>query len=318
MDFSKLPAILTPDLGLLFWMLLAFAVVFFVLAKYGFPAIVNMVDERKKYIDESLQKAHEASERLENIKQEGEAILQEARDRQAQILKEAAETRDAIVEQAQQKAREEGARLLGDAKVAIEQEKRAAIADIRQQVAQLSVEIAEKVLRQNLKDDKAQMDLIDRMLDEVSTEMQQLAKSYIEVPQLRFTIDNPMLSKDKKEALLLTAVGSKPSALTKAFIQLVLKEDREGVMQFIANSYVTLYRQQKNVIRGRLITAAQVSPATEQKMRQMVESKTNGTVEFETEVNPDIIGGFILEYDTYRMDASVKAKLNSILTTLKK
>ena len=112
MDFSKLPAILTPDLGLLFWMFLAFAVVFWVLAKYGFPAITNMVEERKKYIDESLQKAHEASERLENIKQEGEAILQEARDRQAQILKEAAETRDAIVEQAQQKAREEGARLL--------------------------------------------------------------------------------------------------------------------------------------------------------------------------------------------------------------
>jgi len=98
----------------------------------------------------------------------------------------------------------------------------------------------------------------------------------------------------------------------------VLKEDRENVMQFIANSYVTLYRQQKNVIRGKLITAAAVSPATEQKMRQMVESKTNGTVEFETEVNPDIIGGFILEYDTYRMDASVKSKLNSILNTLKK
>ena len=154
--------------------------------------------------------------------------------------------------------------------------------------------------------------------DAVYQEMQLLAKSYIDVPQLRQTIDNPMLSKDKKEALLLTAVGKKPSALTKAFIQLVLKEDREGVMQFIANSYVTLYRQQKNVIRGRLITAARVSPATEQKMRQMVESKTNGTVEFETEVNPDIIGGFILEYDTYRMDASVKAKLNSILTTLKK
>ena len=151
--------------------------------------------------------------------------------------------------------------------------------------------------------------------DAVYTEMQQLAKSYVEVPQLRFTIDNPMLSKDKKEVLLLTAVGEKPSDLTKAFIQL---EDRESVMQFIANSYVTLYRQQKNVIRGRLITAAAVSPATEQKMRQMVESKTNGTVEFETEVNPDIIGGFILEYDTYRMDASVKAKLNSILSTLKK
>ncbi len=152
---------------------------------------------------------------------------------------------------------------------------------------------------------------------DVYKEMQTMAKTYTEVPQLRQTIDNPMLSKDTKQQLLLTAVGEKPCELTKAFISLVLKEDRENVMQFIANSYVTLYRQQKNVIRGRLITAAAVSPATEQKMRQMVESKTNGTVEFETEVNPDIIGGFILEYDTYRMDASVKSKLNSILQTLK-
>ena len=166
MDFTKLPSILTPDLGLLFWMLIAFLVVFFVLAKYGFPAIINMVDERKRYIDESLQKAHEASERLENIKQEGEAILQEAREKQAQMLKEAAETRDAIVEKAQEKAREESARLLNDAKVEIEQP---AIADIREQVATLSVEIAEKVLKQNLKDDKSQMDLIDRMLDDVSS-----------------------------------------------------------------------------------------------------------------------------------------------------
>ena len=169
MDFSKLPAILTPDLGLLFWMLLAFAVVFFVLAKYGFPAIINMVDERKKYIDDSLKKAHEASERLENIKQESEAILQEAREKQAQILREAAESRDAIVEQAQVKAREEGARLLDDARVAIEQEKKAAIADIRKQVATLSVEVAEKILRKNLSGDQAQMDLIERMLDDVSS-----------------------------------------------------------------------------------------------------------------------------------------------------
>ena len=168
MDFSKLPAILTPDLGLLFWMLLAFAVVFFVLAKYGFPAIVVMVEERNRYIEDSLKKAHEAQERLANIEKEGESILQEARAKQAQILKEAAETRDAIVEQAQEKARAEGARLLDDARVAIEQEKKAAIADIRQQVAALSVGIAEKVLKQNLKDDKSQMDLIDRMLDEVS------------------------------------------------------------------------------------------------------------------------------------------------------
>ncbi len=149
-------------------MLLAFLVVFGILAKYGFPAITNMVDERNRYIDESLRKAHEAQERLANIEKEGESILQEAREKQAQILKEAAETRDAIVEQAQAKARSEGARLLDEAKMAIEQEKKAAIADIRQQVATLSVDIAEKVLRKNLKDDKSQMDLIDRMLDEVS------------------------------------------------------------------------------------------------------------------------------------------------------
>ena len=99
MDLSQLPSILTPDLGLLFWMLLAFLVIFGFLAKYGFPAILNMVDERNRYIDESLRKAHEAEERLANIQQEGESILQEAREKQAQILKEAAESRDAIVEQ---------------------------------------------------------------------------------------------------------------------------------------------------------------------------------------------------------------------------
>ena len=149
-------------------MTVVFLVVLFILWKYGFPVIVKMVDERKAFIDESLKKAHEANERLANIQKEGESILQEAREKQAQILREAAETRDAIVEKAQDKARSEGARLLDEAKAAIEQEKKAAIADIRQQVATLSVEIAEKVLKQNLKDDKSQMDLIDRMLDEVS------------------------------------------------------------------------------------------------------------------------------------------------------
>ena len=155
-----------------------------------------------------------------------------------------------------------------------------------------------------------------KLEDAVYQEMMTVAKSYLDVPALRHTIDNPMLSKDQKEALLIVAAGEKPCQLTKAFIALVLKEDRENVMQFMANSYITLYRKQKNVIRGKLITAARVSAQTEQKMRQMVESKTNGTVEFETEVNPDIIGGFILEYDTFRMDASVKSKLNNILNTL--
>ena len=153
---------------------------------------------------------------------------------------------------------------------------------------------------------------------QVYQDMMTLAHSYIEVPQLRLTIAGPMLPKEKKQMLLETAAGKEPTALTRTFITLVLKEGREQFVQFMANSYVTLYRKQKNVISGKLTTAARVSAATEQKMRQMVESKTNGTVEFETEVNPDIIGGFILEYDTFRMDASVKSKLNSILNTLKR
>ena len=147
--------LLIPSTGLLFWMTITFLVVFFLLWKFGFPVITGMVKERQAFIDDSLRKAHEANERLANIQKEGES--------------EAAETRDAIVEKAQDKARAEGARLMEDARVAIEQEKKAAIADIRKQVATLSVEIAERILKENLKGDKAQMDLIDRMLDDVST-----------------------------------------------------------------------------------------------------------------------------------------------------
>ena len=127
-----------------------------------------------------------------------------------------------------------------------------------------------------------------------------------------------MQTLSQKEKLLLTACGKTPTELTQRFIRLVLDEDRENALQFMANSYITLYRKQRNITNGTLITAAAVSPDVEQKMRQMVEQNTKGVVEFQTEVNPDIIGGFILEYDTYRMDASVQSKLRSILTQLKK
>lgn len=170
MDLSNLPAVLTPDLGLLFWMLLAFLVVFVVLAKKGFPAIVNMVEERKAYIDESLKKAHEANEKLANIQAEGEKMLLEARERQSQIVKEAQATRDKMIAQAEVKAREESARIIAEAKAQIETEKHNAIADIRQQVSVLSVSIAEKILRQKLSDDKSQMAYVDKLLDDVSSD----------------------------------------------------------------------------------------------------------------------------------------------------
>ncbi|PMC23720.1 ATP synthase F1 subunit delta [Hoylesella buccalis] len=154
--------------------------------------------------------------------------------------------------------------------------------------------------------------------DQVYQEMIILADQYNHVPELRSTIDNPMLDKDKKQALLQAACGKNLSELTERFIHLVLHEGRDNVMQMMATSYITLYRKQKNIISGRLITATTVTPEVEQKMKQMVQSKSQGTVEFQTEVDPDIIGGFILEYDSYRMDASVQTKLDNILKELKK
>ena len=152
----------------------------------------------------------------------------------------------------------------------------------------------------------------------VYQEMQTLSQSYLKVPELRFTIDNPMLEKSKKEALLVTAAGGDISPLTTRFISLVLSEDRESTIHFMAASYVTLYRKHNNITRGKLITAVPVTPQIERRMREKVESRTNGTVEFQTEVNPEIIGGYILEYDTYRLDASIQNQLRSILAQLSK
>lgn len=174
MSFDTLPSILTPNPGLLFWMLLAFLVVFFVLARYGLPAILNMVDQRNQYINENLQKAQQAALQLENIKQESESLIQEAREKQASILKEAAATRDAIVEKAQEKAHEEGARILAEAKAEIENQKQVAINEIRKQVAILSVEVSGKILRKKLSAGDAQMDYINGMLDEVTASSNKL------------------------------------------------------------------------------------------------------------------------------------------------
>lgn len=167
MQSINLPSILTPDVGLMFWMLLAILVVFGLMAKFGFPIIINMVNERKNYIDESLQKAHEANERLASIEQEGERLLNEARARQAEILSQAKATSDSIVREAREKAQEEGAKMLQDAKAQIAAEKENALRDIRETVADLSVVIAEKVVRQKLANTTEQQELIEQMLDEV-------------------------------------------------------------------------------------------------------------------------------------------------------
>lgn len=159
--------LLTPDPGLMFWMIIVFGVVFFVLAKYGFPVIIGMVEDRKAYIDDSLKAAREANEQLANVKAEGEKVLAQAREEQARILNEASATRDRIIKDAQERAMLEGQRLMEEMKKQIETEKESAIRDIRRQVAVLSVDIAEKIMRSKLADEKEQMELIDRMLDEM-------------------------------------------------------------------------------------------------------------------------------------------------------
>ena len=148
-------------------MLIAFGVVFFVLVKFGWPIITQMVDERKKYIDDSLESARQVNEKLAKIQEESAALLKQAREQQSQILADAMEQRKQIVEKAQTEATIAGQKILEEAKQQIEVEKEDAIRDIRRQVGLLSVEIAEKVLRQSLKTDKDQMAMIDRLLDEM-------------------------------------------------------------------------------------------------------------------------------------------------------
>lgn len=162
-----MPALLTPDSGLLFWMVVAFFVMFIILAKFGFPVITKMVEDRKKYIDESLQKAREANEKIANIKSEGNAILHDARDKEAKILKEAMATSQAIIKEAREKAGIESQKMLDAAKEQINAEKEIALRDIRSQVVKLSTNVAEKVLRKDLENQDKQLKYMDSLLDEM-------------------------------------------------------------------------------------------------------------------------------------------------------
>lgn len=157
---------LLPDAGLLFWMLIVFGIVFFILARYGFPAIVAMLDERKKLIDESVQSAKEANERLVAINAESEAILKSARDEQARLLREATAMREELIKEARERAEKEGEKMLAETRRVIEMEKQDALRDIRRQVAILSVEVAQKILRRELSDENKQRSVIEALINE--------------------------------------------------------------------------------------------------------------------------------------------------------
>lgn len=158
----------TPEVGLIFWMLIPFLIVFYILARFAWPAILKGVNERNKYIDDSLLAARQAREELATVKADGQAIVDEARKEQSRILAEAAKSRDMIVNGAKDKAAEESAKIMENAREQIELEKEDAIRQIRREVASLSVDISEKVLRKNLDKKNEQMNMIDRLLDEIN------------------------------------------------------------------------------------------------------------------------------------------------------
>ena len=158
-------SLLTPDSGLLFWMIVSFGIVFVILSKYGFPVIIKAVEQRKAYIDNSLETARQANEQLANIQAEGARILAEAKEKQNAILKEAFAEKEQIIDEAHRKAAAETRLQVEEAARRIREEKEKAI---RSEIADLSIAIAEKVMKEKISHDKEQQQIIDRLLDEVS------------------------------------------------------------------------------------------------------------------------------------------------------
>ena len=159
--------LITPDSGLLFWMVLIFGIVFFLLWKFGFPIITDMVDKRTAHIDESLRLARDAERRMQDLAREQEALIEKTRAEQSRILQEANRTRADIIARAETEASERAGQLLEKARQDIVAEKDSALRDIRKEVALLSVGIAEKILRKDLSEDQRQTAYIDRLLDEL-------------------------------------------------------------------------------------------------------------------------------------------------------
>ena len=159
-------SLVTPDFGLLFWMVVIFGIVFFLLAKFGFPVITKAVQSRSDHIADSLKAADEAHARLAGLADEQAKMIEETRLEQSRILKEASETREKIIAQAKEDAAAEAGKLLDHAKVEIAAERESAIRDIRRQVAMISVEVAEKIVRKDLDEGDGQLALLDRLVDE--------------------------------------------------------------------------------------------------------------------------------------------------------
>lgn len=160
-------ALVSPGIGLIIWMTIAFLVVWIGLGKMAWPAIMNSINERTKGIEESLAAAEKAKEEMSKLQADNEAILKEAREEQSRILAEAKEIREKMIAEAKEKAQEEADKLVTSAKENIENEKMAAMTEIKNHVATLSIDIAEKILKSQLADDAKQKELVNTLLEDV-------------------------------------------------------------------------------------------------------------------------------------------------------
>ena len=158
--------LVTPDTGLLFWMVVIFALLFFILARFGFPIITSMVDKRNTAISDSLKEAEKVKEMMAETVKEHEKMLLEARQEQGRIIKEATEAKKAILTEAQEKARAESDKILSEARTQIAAEKESALRDIRREVAVLAVSVSEKILREQLSSDEANKEYLERLYTE--------------------------------------------------------------------------------------------------------------------------------------------------------
>ena len=159
--------LMLPDSGLLFWMTIIFVIVFLVLAKFGFPVITDMVEKRTRRIEDALAAARKAEEAIAHLSEEQERIVAQTKAQQAKMLQEAAAERDKMIAAAQVQAAAEAQKLIEDARLRINEEKEAALKEARKELAIISLAISEKVVRNKLSDDKAQRDLVDRLVDEL-------------------------------------------------------------------------------------------------------------------------------------------------------
>lgn len=157
--------IIEPGIGLLFWMTLTFAILLFILAKFAWKPIINAVNDRETSIVDALNQAKLAKKEMEQLKTDNERIIREAKIERDAILKDAREIKDRIVAEAKDAAHVEGEKMIAAAKQSIEAEKSAAMADIKNQIGSLSINIAESILKEKLDSSAAQNALVENYLN---------------------------------------------------------------------------------------------------------------------------------------------------------